>query len=94
MFALLVTAFLQYLVDGIIPSAYCLAALPIVIISIAIYQKYPVIHSVPATGPLVYSRKKKYKQGQIGKKSKSTIAEQSTRVQGQEGHSTKADRVG
>ncbi|XP_017247824.1 UDP-N-acetylglucosamine transporter ROCK1 [Daucus carota subsp. sativus] len=40
-FALLVTAFLQYLVDGIIPSAYCLAALPIVIISIAIYQKYP-----------------------------------------------------
>lgn len=39
--ALLVTALLQFLVDGIPPSLYCLVALPIVMTSISIYQKYP-----------------------------------------------------
>ena len=40
------------------------------------------------------SRKKKFNQGQIGKRGRDAIAEQSTRVQGQRGQSTKADRVG
>nr|CAD1825149.1 unnamed protein product [Ananas comosus var. bracteatus] len=41
--ALLVTALLQFVFDGKPPSLYCLAALPLVIISIFIYQKYPYI---------------------------------------------------
>ncbi|KAL2906069.1 CMP-sialic acid transporter 5 [Bienertia sinuspersici] len=39
--ALLVTALLQFVFDGKPPSPYCLVALPIVITSISIYQKYP-----------------------------------------------------
>ncbi|KAL5714859.1 CDC42 binding protein kinase [Ranunculus cassubicifolius] len=39
--ALLVTALLQFVFDGIPPSMYCLLALPLVISSISIYQKYP-----------------------------------------------------
>ncbi|KAJ9177601.1 hypothetical protein P3X46_012804 [Hevea brasiliensis] len=39
--ALLVTAMLQFIFEGKPPSLYCLLALPLVIISIAIYQKYP-----------------------------------------------------
>ncbi|XP_017700448.2 UDP-N-acetylglucosamine transporter ROCK1 [Phoenix dactylifera] len=39
--ALLVTAMLQFIFDGKPPSLYCLAALPLVISSIFIYQKYP-----------------------------------------------------
>ncbi|GAA0147279.1 transporter [Lithospermum erythrorhizon] len=39
--ALLVTALLQYIFDGIPPSFYCLVALPLVMTSISIYQKYP-----------------------------------------------------
>eukprot|EP00268_Persea_americana_P064936 TRINITY_DN8604_c0_g2_i4.p1 TRINITY_DN8604_c0_g2~~TRINITY_DN8604_c0_g2_i4.p1 ORF type:complete len:380 (-),score=66.61 TRINITY_DN8604_c0_g2_i4:232-1215(-) len=39
--ALLVTALLQFLFDGKPPSLYCLLALPLVISSISIYQKYP-----------------------------------------------------
>ncbi|WOL19920.1 CMP-sialic acid transporter 5 isoform X1 [Canna indica] len=41
--ALLVTAMLQFIFDGKPPSVYCLAALPLVIISIVIYQKYPYV---------------------------------------------------
>ncbi|CAA6664400.1 unnamed protein product [Spirodela intermedia] len=39
--ALLVTALLQFVFDGKAPSAYCLAALPLVVGSISIYQRYP-----------------------------------------------------
>eukprot|EP00262_Sarcandra_glabra_P004493 TRINITY_DN15575_c0_g1_i1.p1 TRINITY_DN15575_c0_g1~~TRINITY_DN15575_c0_g1_i1.p1 ORF type:complete len:351 (+),score=47.74 TRINITY_DN15575_c0_g1_i1:79-1053(+) len=39
--ALLVTALLQFLFDGKLPSLYCLSALPLVISSISIYQKFP-----------------------------------------------------
>ncbi|KAL3622077.1 CDC42 binding protein kinase [Castilleja foliolosa] len=39
--ALLVTALLQFLFDGKPPSPYCLVALPLVVTSISIYQKYP-----------------------------------------------------
>uniref|UniRef100_A0A7N0T6V8 Nucleotide-sugar transporter n=1 Tax=Kalanchoe fedtschenkoi TaxID=63787 RepID=A0A7N0T6V8_KALFE len=39
--ALLVTALLQFIFDGKPPSLYCLAALPLVVVSISIYQKYP-----------------------------------------------------
>ncbi|XP_052189365.1 UDP-N-acetylglucosamine transporter ROCK1 [Diospyros lotus] len=39
--ALLVTALLQFIFDGKPPSLYCLLALPLVITSISIYQKYP-----------------------------------------------------
>ncbi|KAF8406010.1 hypothetical protein HHK36_008090 [Tetracentron sinense] len=39
--ALLVTALLQFIFDGKSPSQYCLLALPLVISSISIYQKYP-----------------------------------------------------
>ncbi|KAK1288374.1 CMP-sialic acid transporter 5 [Acorus calamus] len=39
--ALLVTALLQFVFDGKPPSPYCLVALPLVISSISIYQKYP-----------------------------------------------------
>ncbi|KAK3008920.1 hypothetical protein RJ639_014702 [Escallonia herrerae] len=39
--ALLVTALLQFLFDGKPPSLYCLLALPLVVTSISIYQKYP-----------------------------------------------------
>ncbi|KAJ0975030.1 hypothetical protein J5N97_016995 [Dioscorea zingiberensis] len=39
--ALLVTALLQFIFDGKPPSLYCLLALPLVIMSIVIYQKYP-----------------------------------------------------
>lgn len=39
--ALLVTALLQFVFDGKPPSPYCLAAFPLVITSISIYQKYP-----------------------------------------------------
>ncbi|XP_059644363.1 UDP-N-acetylglucosamine transporter ROCK1 [Cornus florida] len=39
--ALLVTALLQFVFDGIPPSFYCLLALPLVISSISTYQKYP-----------------------------------------------------
>ncbi|KAH1079956.1 hypothetical protein J1N35_019717 [Gossypium stocksii] len=39
--ALLVTAMLQFLLEGKPPSVYCLVALPLVISSISIYQKYP-----------------------------------------------------
>ncbi|RZC52876.1 hypothetical protein C5167_021302, partial [Papaver somniferum] len=39
--ALLVTALLQFIFDGKPPSVYCLLALPLVISSISIYQKYP-----------------------------------------------------
>ncbi|XP_022741284.1 CMP-sialic acid transporter 5-like isoform X2 [Durio zibethinus] len=39
--ALLVTAMLQFLFEGKPPSVYCLVALPLVIGSISIYQKYP-----------------------------------------------------
>lgn len=39
--ALLVTALLQLIFDGKPPSPYCLVALPLVMISISIYQKYP-----------------------------------------------------
>ncbi|KMZ74079.1 CMP-sialic acid transporter 5 [Zostera marina] len=39
--ALLVTAFLQYAFDGKHPSLYCLAALPLVILSTTIYHRYP-----------------------------------------------------
>ncbi|XP_011097577.1 CMP-sialic acid transporter 5 [Sesamum indicum] len=39
--ALLVTALLQYIFDGKPPSPYCLVALPLVVTSISIYQKYP-----------------------------------------------------
>ncbi|KAK6923404.1 Nucleotide-sugar transporter [Dillenia turbinata] len=39
--ALLVTALLQFIFDGKPPSVYCLLALPLVITSIFIYQKYP-----------------------------------------------------
>ncbi|PWA78488.1 CMP-sialic acid transporter 5 [Artemisia annua] len=41
--ALLVTALLQYVFDGKPPSLYCLFALPLVMMSISIYQKYPYI---------------------------------------------------
>lgn len=39
--ALLVTALLQFIFEGKPPSLYCLVALPIVVSSISIYQKYP-----------------------------------------------------
>ncbi|GLU13119.1 hypothetical protein SLE2022_297650 [Rubroshorea leprosula] len=39
--ALLVTALLQFVFEGKPPSSYCLVALPLVISSISIYQKYP-----------------------------------------------------
>lgn len=39
--ALLVTAVLQFIFDGKPPSPYCLAALPLVISSISIYQRHP-----------------------------------------------------
>lgn len=39
--ALLVTALFQFIFDGKSPSLYCLLALPLVISSISIYQKYP-----------------------------------------------------
>ncbi|KAK9111029.1 hypothetical protein Scep_018548 [Stephania cephalantha] len=39
--ALLVTALLQLVFDGKPPSLYCLLALPLVMSSISIYQKYP-----------------------------------------------------
>ncbi|XP_058096790.1 UDP-N-acetylglucosamine transporter ROCK1 [Magnolia sinica] len=39
--ALLVTALLQFVFDGRPPSFYCLLALPLVVSSISIYQKYP-----------------------------------------------------
>ncbi|KAK4411671.1 UDP-N-acetylglucosamine transporter ROCK1 [Sesamum angolense] len=39
--ALLVTALLQFIFDGKPPSPYCLVALPLVVTSISIYQKYP-----------------------------------------------------
>ncbi|KAJ6353684.1 hypothetical protein OIU76_002661 [Salix suchowensis] len=39
--ALLVTALLQFLFEGKAPSIYCLVALPLVMSSISIYQKYP-----------------------------------------------------
>ncbi|ONK74050.1 uncharacterized protein A4U43_C03F2270 [Asparagus officinalis] len=41
--ALLVTALLQFVFDGKPPSLYCVAALPLVISSISIYQKYPYV---------------------------------------------------
>ncbi|KAL8199618.1 hypothetical protein R6Q57_013186 [Mikania cordata] len=39
--ALLVTALLQFVFDGKPPSLYCLLALPLVMASISMYQKYP-----------------------------------------------------
>lgn len=39
--ALLVTALLQFVFDGKPPSLYCLAAMPLVVISVSIYQKHP-----------------------------------------------------
>lgn len=39
--ALLVTALLQLIFEGKPPSLYCIVALPLVITSISIYQKYP-----------------------------------------------------
>ncbi|KAI0499139.1 hypothetical protein KFK09_020040 [Dendrobium nobile] len=39
--ALLVTALLQFIFDSKSPSLYCLAALPLVMSSIFIYQRYP-----------------------------------------------------
>ncbi|KAJ8769667.1 hypothetical protein K2173_005270 [Erythroxylum novogranatense] len=39
--ALLVTALLQFIFEGKPPSFYCLVALPLVVSSITIYQKYP-----------------------------------------------------
>ncbi|XP_010484302.1 PREDICTED: CMP-sialic acid transporter 5-like [Camelina sativa] len=39
--ALLVSALLQYVFEGKPPSLYCLVALPIVMTSISLYQKYP-----------------------------------------------------
>ncbi|XP_027179360.1 CMP-sialic acid transporter 5 [Coffea eugenioides] len=39
--ALLVTALLQFVFDGKPPSLYCLVALPLVITSVSVYQKYP-----------------------------------------------------
>nr|GMC91288.1 CMP-sialic acid transporter 5 [Ipomoea batatas]GME03808.1 CMP-sialic acid transporter 5 [Ipomoea batatas] len=39
--ALLVTGLLQFIFDGKPPSLYCLVALPLVIASITIYQKFP-----------------------------------------------------
>ncbi|CAL5214425.1 unnamed protein product [Lathyrus oleraceus] len=39
--ALLVTALLQFIFEGKPPSLYCLLALPLVVCSISIYQKYP-----------------------------------------------------
>ncbi|KAG5015615.1 hypothetical protein JHK82_021296 [Glycine max] len=39
--ALLITALLQFIFDGKTPSLYCLLALPLVVTSISIYQKYP-----------------------------------------------------
>lgn len=41
--ALLVTALLQFIFDSKPPSLYCLAALPLVMCSIFIYQKYPYV---------------------------------------------------
>ncbi|KAJ7538643.1 hypothetical protein O6H91_11G057800 [Diphasiastrum complanatum] len=41
--ALVVTAFLQYAVDDIPPSVYVLGALPLVILSNIIYQRYPYV---------------------------------------------------
>ncbi|XP_042449412.1 UDP-N-acetylglucosamine transporter ROCK1-like [Zingiber officinale] len=41
--ALLVTALLQFIFDGEPPSVHCLVALPLVISSIVIYQKYPYV---------------------------------------------------
>lgn len=41
--ALLVTALLQFIFDGKPPSVYCLMALPLVMASIFIYQKYPYV---------------------------------------------------
>ncbi|KZV53752.1 hypothetical protein F511_00018 [Dorcoceras hygrometricum] len=39
--AILVTALLQFIFDGKPPSPYCLVALPLVVTSISVYQKYP-----------------------------------------------------
>uniref|UniRef100_A0A7C8YR44 CMP-sialic acid transporter 5 n=1 Tax=Opuntia streptacantha TaxID=393608 RepID=A0A7C8YR44_OPUST len=39
--ALLVTALLQFIFEGKPPSLYCIVALPLVITSISMYQKYP-----------------------------------------------------
>ncbi|KAF5791211.1 putative nucleotide-sugar transporter [Helianthus annuus] len=39
--ALCVTALLQFVFDGKPPSLFCLLALPLVMVSISIYQKYP-----------------------------------------------------
>ncbi|KAG6604033.1 CMP-sialic acid transporter 5-like [Cucurbita moschata] len=39
--ALLVTALLQFIFEGKPPSVYCIVALPLVVSSISIYQKYP-----------------------------------------------------
>ncbi|VAI46362.1 unnamed protein product [Triticum turgidum subsp. durum] len=41
--ALLVTALLQFIFDGKPPSLHCLVALPLVMTSIFIYQKYPYV---------------------------------------------------
>ncbi|MQL90577.1 hypothetical protein Taro_023171, partial [Colocasia esculenta] len=41
--ALIVTALLQFVFDGKPPSLSCLVALPLVISSISIYQKYPYV---------------------------------------------------
>ncbi|XP_044951155.1 UDP-N-acetylglucosamine transporter ROCK1 isoform X2 [Hordeum vulgare subsp. vulgare] len=41
--ALLVTALLQFIFDGKLPSLHCLVALPLVMTSIFIYQKYPYV---------------------------------------------------
>ncbi|VAI46364.1 unnamed protein product [Triticum turgidum subsp. durum] len=43
--ALLVTALLQFIFDGKPPSLHCLVALPLVMTSIFIYQKYPYVDS-------------------------------------------------
>jgi UDP-sugar transporter A1/2/3 len=39
--ALVVTALLQFIFEGKPPSLYCLVALPLVLCSISMYQKYP-----------------------------------------------------
>ncbi|XP_063935341.1 transposon Tf2-1 polyprotein isoform X1 [Daucus carota subsp. sativus] len=60
---------------------------------VSLWGRSNVIHSEAAKGPLVYSRKKKIKQGQISKSSSGTTAEQMTSVQGQLRKSTEEDEA-
>ncbi|KAH0923061.1 hypothetical protein HID58_023079 [Brassica napus] len=64
--ALLVTALLQFAFEGKPPSSYCLVALPLVISSISLYQKYPYLDK---------KKKKEVKSSGRGLKKKLKLAD-------------------